>query len=107
MSQEIWSYSENEAVAAEAATAAKELAKAASCSAVGIDIGVERAGTHSEGGKLLISGPVDGYLAPDVAAEAISRAARELPPRAIHVGGTRNGREVAARVAAKLMVGCL
>ena len=107
MSQEIWSYSENVAVAAEAAAAARELAKAASCSAVGVDIGVERAGTHSEGGKLLITGPMNGYLAPDVAAEAISRAARELHPRAILVGGTRNGREVAARGAAKLRIGCL
>lgn len=107
MSQTIWSYSESIPIAEEVAFAANELAKVASFDHLVLEIGEPRDRLHSDTVKLLILGPAGSNPPPDVAAEAIFRAAKQFSPRVILVGGTRNGREVAARLAAKLRVGCL
>ncbi len=106
MIQTVWAYSENEAVSNEAASAALEVSRALSGEAVVVEIGALRPGTRSPGGRLLLKGPPpDG--SPEVAAQALAEAAKQAHPAAILIGATRNGREVAARVAAKLGAGCL
>ena len=106
MNPEVWAYSESEAVSNEVASAAADVA-AGSFQPVVIEVGGPRNGAMAPGAKLLIRGPAGSDASPEVAAEAIARAAKEKQPAAILVGATRNGREVASRLAAKLMVGCL
>ena len=107
MSPEVWAYSENEAVSNEVASAAAEVAKGSSAAPVVVEMGAVRAGAKAPGSKLLLRGPPSSDVPPEVAAEVLARAARQLQPMAILVGATRNGREVASRLAAKLSVACL
>jgi electron transfer flavoprotein alpha subunit len=107
VSPEVWSYSESEAVSNEVASAAADVARKSSASVVVVEIGASRSGVRGPGTKLLLKGPPGPEVSPEVAAEAIARAARQRQPRAILVGATRNGREVGARLAAKLVIGCL
>ena len=107
MSSEVWAYSESEAVSNEVASAAAEVARGCSCQPVVVDIGAGRSGVKASGAKLLLSGPAGPEVSPEVAAEAVARAAKQKQPLAILIGATRDGREVAARLAAKLHVGCL
>ena len=72
-----------------------------------VEIGSARSGVNAPGTVLLLKGPTSSDLQPEVAAEALARAARELQPLAILIGATRNGRELASRLASKLSVGCL
>jgi electron transfer flavoprotein alpha subunit len=102
----VWTYSDSVSVANEVATAGRELAKAAGLEATTIEIGEKRAGVHG-GSYLLLTGSGGRYDSPELAAEAIGRAAQQEKPKAVLVGATRNGREVAARLAAKLRLGCL
>jgi len=102
----VWCYSDMVPIANEAATAATEVAKAAGSEAATVEIGERRAGVNGDV-CLLLTGPAGGYTSPEIAAEAIGRAAQQQKPRAIIVGATRNGREVAARLAARLRLGCL
>jgi electron transfer flavoprotein alpha subunit len=102
----VWVYSESEGVSNEVASAAAEVARGAGAEVVVVDVGVERPGAFSPGGKLLLRGPPPDPT-PAAAAEALARAARELHPVALLSGATRTGREVASRFAAKLRVGCL
>jgi electron transfer flavoprotein alpha subunit len=104
---EVWAYSENEAVSNEVASAAAEVAKGSSFKPVVVEVGTSRSGVKAPGAKLLLRGPAGPEASPEVAAEAIANAAKQSQPAAILIGATRNGREVAARLAAKLMVGCL
>lgn len=106
MSQAVWAYSESESVSNETATAAAEVAKGFAAEPTVVEVGGPRQGVNAKS-KLVLKGPAAGEISPEVAAEAIARAAKQLQPAAILVGATRNGREVASRVAAKLMVGCL
>ena len=106
MTASVWCYSDMVPVANEVAAAASEIAKATGSEAATVEIGERRAGVNGET-CLLLTGPTGGYASPEVAAEAIGRAAQQQKPKAIIVGATRNGREVAARIAAKLRVGCL
>ena len=101
MSRAVWAYSENESVSNEVASAAAEVAKAASSEAVVVEIGGVRGGVKAPGGRLLLKGP-PGDPSPEVAAQALATAARQLQPLAVLVGATRNGREVASRLAVKL-----
>ncbi|MFI5404189.1 MAG: electron transfer flavoprotein subunit alpha/FixB family protein [Candidatus Gagatemarchaeaceae archaeon] len=96
----VWSYSENEQVAGEVAAAAAEIAKSLSAEAVAVELGSPRTGLS--GKKLVLTGLGAPAATPELAAEAISKAARQLGPAAILVGATRDGREIASRVAAKL-----
>lgn len=107
MTAAIWAYSESEHVANEVTTAAKGIADRLSGEAIVVELAAERPGVASSGNKLLIVGPAKEGLSPEVAAEAIFRAARTQMPAAVMVGGTRNGKEIAARLAVKLRVGCL
>lgn len=96
----VWSFSENEQVAGEVAAAAEEIAKALSTEAIVVELGAPRPGLS--GKKLLLAGPGSSAATPELAAEAISRAAGHFEPVAILVGATRDGRETASRVAVKL-----
>ena len=107
MSPEVWAYSENEAVSNEVASAAADAARGSSSVPVVVEIGGARSGVRAPGAKLILKTQGASGVSPEVAAEAIARAARQKQPAAILIGATRDGREVAARVAAKLMVGCL
>ena len=107
MTPAVWAYSENEGVSNEVASAAAEVAAGASAEAVVVEIGALREGARSPGAKLLLKGPDSLQVSPEVAAEALARAAKQAAPMAILIGATRNGREVASRLAAKLSVGCL
>jgi electron transfer flavoprotein alpha subunit len=107
VSQSVWVYSESEGVSDEVASAALDLSIAESAGPSVIDLGQARNGTHSPGDKLVLKGPPSYEASSQVAAEAIFRAAKEMRPAAILIGATRNGREVASRLAAKMQVGCL
>ena len=107
MTSAVWAYSDSEAVSNEVASAAAEVAKGASAEAVVVEIGALRGGVKSPGPRLLLKGPSSSDVSPEVAAEALARAARQAGPLAVLVGATRNGREVASRLAAKLSLGCL
>jgi electron transfer flavoprotein alpha subunit len=105
VSPEVWAYSESTSVAGEVATAAAELAKSGGWQAGSVEIG-ESEGA-SPGGRILITGPGGSQHPPDVAAEAIYRAAKQLGPKVVLIGATRNGREVAGRLAVKLGLGLI
>jgi electron transfer flavoprotein alpha subunit len=107
MNRAVWAYSENETVSNEIASAALDVARAASAEAVVLEIATVRPGIKASGAKLLIKGPESQNSLPEIVAEAIARAAKQLQPAAILIGATRNGREIASRLAAKLNVGCL
>ena len=107
MTPEVWAYSENVGVSNEVATAAADVAKGSSAGAVVVEIGAARGGVNAPGPVLLLKGPPQSDAAPEVAAEALARAAKQLQPMAILIGATRNGRELASRLASKLSVGCL
>jgi electron transfer flavoprotein alpha subunit len=107
VSLSVWVYSESEGISDEVASAALDISEPTSAGPSVIDIGQVRDGTHSAGDKLVLKGPPSTEPPPQVAAEAIFRAAKELRPASILIGATRNGREVASRLAAKLRVGCL
>lgn len=107
MNQAIWAYSENHTVSNEVASAAVEVARGASAEPVVLEVGLMRPETNAPGDKLLIKGPESADSPPEVAAEAIARAAKQLHPAAILIGATRNGHEIASRIAAKQKLGCL
>lgn len=106
MTTEVWTYSDNEGVANELVTAASELAKAIGGEAVALEIGRPREGVKAPA-KLLLKGTFGDGAGPEVAAEAAFRAAKSLQPGIVLTGATRNGREVASRLAAKLGWGCM
>jgi electron transfer flavoprotein alpha subunit len=89
------------------AFAARELARATSSESTVLEVGEPRGGVHADAAKLLILGPPAGEPSPEIVAEAIGRAAKQMKPSVVLLGGTRNGREIAARLAAKLGVGCI
>jgi electron transfer flavoprotein alpha subunit len=70
-------------------------------------VGSAREGVKSAGKKLLLKVRPGNPNSSDLAAEAIFRATKALNPSVILVGATRQGREVAAKVAAKLGAGCI
>ncbi len=106
MTGDVWSFSENAAVASEVALAAEGLAPAVQGGPVVVEVGRARDGVRGGGERLVLQGcPQDGPA--EALAECISRAAKSLGPAIILVGATREGREVAARLAVKLDVGCL
>jgi electron transfer flavoprotein alpha subunit len=73
-----------------------------------VEVSDERADAASFGAKLVVKGSLP-LTTPELIAEAIFRAARASSPApaAIIVGATKNGREVASRLAVKLARGCL
>ena len=107
MNRAVWAYSESVSVSNEVASAATDVAKAASAEVLVVEIGGLRPGVQSSGGRLLLTGPKGPHVTPSSAAEALGRAAKEMHPLAVLIGATRNGRETASRLAAKLRIGCI
>jgi len=107
MSREVWAFSESDSVANETLTAANEVANAISGKAVTVLVQGDSPGRASLGKKLILKGSAPSTDSPEFFAEAISRAAKQADPAVILVGGTKNGREVSARLSAKLARGCL
>ncbi len=107
MNPVVWAYSENETISNEVSSAALDVARGSSSEVVVIEVAEARGGVMAPGSKLVLKGPNSSDAPPEVVAEALSRAATQLQPLAILIGATRNGRETAARLAAKLRVGCL
>ncbi len=105
MSAKIWSFSESLPAANEAAAAAGGLAGAAggSFTVVGLEEGAGLAGDD----KLILKSSVPLRASPEAAAEALARAARESRPDVVLMGSTRNGKEIAARLAAKMGWPCV
>jgi electron transfer flavoprotein alpha subunit len=106
MSGGVWAYSENDGVANEVASAASQIAGGGPLGYQVVDIGQTRAGVKGTS-KLLIRGPSGPGVTPEDAAEALARAVKMSSPKVVLIGATRNGRETASRLAAKLKVGCL
>jgi electron transfer flavoprotein alpha subunit len=107
LSKEVWSFSENATVAAELATAASSLAGPMQGESFVVELGTLRDDVRGSGKKLLLKGAVQSGSSPEASAEAIFQAAKQLEPAVILVGATRNGREVASRLAVKMKAGCL
>jgi electron transfer flavoprotein alpha subunit len=104
---EVWAYSESESMANETLSAAGEVAKEVSGSAVSVVVSGDRPGIASLGKKIVLNGPPSMVQHPELVSEAIFRAAKERGPSVILVGGTRDGKEVASRLAIKMGRGCL
>ncbi len=107
MTLAVWAYSESESVANEVLAAANGIANSASGQVTVVEVSQARPRVATSGRKLVIRGPAQSERAPEVIAEAIFRAAKEAGPAVVLVGGTKNGKEVAARLAVKLERGCL
>ncbi|MGD0396667.1 MAG: electron transfer flavoprotein subunit alpha/FixB family protein [Nitrososphaerales archaeon] len=104
---EVWAFSESVTIANEVVSAAKEIAVACSGQAVVVEVGRARSSVSSPGKKLVIKGPGLTDESPEMTAGALYLAAREAKPAVVLVGATRNGKEVASRLAVKLGSGCL
>jgi electron transfer flavoprotein alpha subunit len=102
----VWSYSENDGVASEVASAAMEASNGSSPDVFVVEIGAVRPGVSAPGSRLLLKGPPPDSP-PEVVAEALFRACKEMQPKMILIGATRSGRETASRLSAKLDSGCL
>ncbi len=101
MSVKIWAFSESPRAANEVAAAASGVAGAAggTWAVVGLDgSGPELAGED----KLVLRGKTPLADSPERAAEALAQAAREGNPDVVLVASTRNGKEIASRLAVKL-----
>ena len=106
MSLKVWAVSELPESANEVASAAKALAE--SSGGAYTVVGFDGSGPLLAGeGKLVLKG--NGRLSdlPEAMAEAVAMAAKEARPDVILVGSTRNGKELAARVAVKLGRPCV
>jgi len=105
VSIKVWAFSESPEVANELAAAADAVAKPAGGGVT--VIGVNGTGPRLAGGaKLILRGPDSLSGSPELLAEALCRVAKEADPDVILVGSTKNGKEVAARLAVKLGRSC-
>jgi len=102
----VWAYSESDRLAGELSNAGHSLATASGGEMLLLEIGVARPGVLARR-KLVLRASSSMINSPEMTAEAIFRAAKRLGPSVILVGASRQGREVAARLAAKLGRGCL
>ena len=101
MTVKIWAFSESPAVANEVASSASALARAAggSFAVVGLDdSGPLLAGEE----KVVLRADTPLSSSPEAAAEALAKVAKEATPDVILVGSTRDGKEIASRLAVKL-----
>jgi electron transfer flavoprotein alpha subunit len=106
MSVKIWAFSESPPVANEMAAAAEAVANSVggSVTVVGLDeSGPQLAGED----KMLLKGKEPLSASPEAAAEALAQIAKESNPDAIFVGSTKNGKEIASRLAVKLSRPCV
>jgi len=101
MSVKIWAFSESPSVANEVASVASAIAGAVAggFAVVGLDdSGPLLAGEE----KLVVRADAPLSASPEAAANALAAAAREVNPDIILVGSTRDGKEIASRLAVKL-----
>jgi electron transfer flavoprotein alpha subunit len=106
MSFKVWAFSETPELANEVAAAAGGLASSAGggFTVVSLDgTGSALAGDD----KLVLNASSTLADSPDLAAEALARAARESNPDVVLIGSSRNGKEIAARLALKLGLPCV
>ncbi len=96
----VWAFSESATVANEAASAA--VAVAAPSGGSTTVVALDNEGGLAGDRKLVLKSKLQLGTSPDAAAEALAREAKESNPGVILVGSTRNGKEVAARLAVKL-----
>jgi len=102
----LWAFSESEAAANEVAAVSSVITSSAGGSYTVVSVDEAGAGLAGED-KIVLkgSGPLAG--SPEAAAEALAQAAMDANPDVILVGSTRNGKEIAARVAVKLGRPCV
>ena len=106
MSAKVWAFSDSASIANEVASAASAIAASTggSFTVVGLDnAGPELAGED----KVVLKSKTELAGSPEGVAEALARAAKESGPDVILVGSTRNGKEVASRLAVKLGRPCV
>ena len=101
MSSKIWVFSESSSVANEVASTAATLAASAggTMTVIGLD---DPAQPLAGDDKLVFRAQAHLADSPEAMAECLALAARDANPDVILVGSTRNGKEAASRVAAKL-----
>jgi electron transfer flavoprotein alpha subunit len=105
MSVKIWAFSESPSVANEVASVASMIAESAGggFAVVGLDdSGPLLAGDE----KLVVRADTPLSASPESAANALAAAAKEVNPDVILVGSTRDGKEIASRLAVKLSRPC-
>ena len=102
----MWAFSESEAAANDVAAVSSVLTSSAGGSYT--VVGVDEAGAGLAGeDKIVLRGTEPLAGSPEATAEALARAAMDANPDVILVGSTRNGKEIAARVAVKLGLPCV
>ena len=101
MSVKIWAFSESPSVANEVASVASAMAGAAAggFAVVGLD---DSGPLLSGEEKLVVRADTPLSASPEAAASALAAAAKEANPDVILVGSTRDGKEIASRLAVKL-----
>ena len=102
----VWAYSESEEAANEISAAANQIANAGGGQAVLVEAGAARTGVKAAS-KLVLKTTAEPPNLPEVVSEMIHRAALKFKPSVILVGSTRQGREVAGRLAAKMGTGSM
>jgi len=101
MSVKIWAFSESPSVANEMASVASAIAGAVG--GVFTVVGLDDSGPLLAGEeKLVVRANTQLSASPEAAATALAAAAKEASPDVILVGSTRDGKEIASRVAVKL-----
>jgi len=105
MTVKVWAFSEAPSSANEAAAAARGIAESAggTFTVVGVDDGLGLAGDD----KLILRSAAKLATSPEAAAEALARAVKEGGPDIVLVGATRNGKEIASRLAVKTGMHCV
>jgi electron transfer flavoprotein alpha subunit len=106
MSVKIWAFSESASVANEAATVATAIATAVGGTVTVVGLDDSGPGLAGED-KIVLSSKSPLADSPEAAAQALVQAAKELNPDLILVGSTRNGKEIASRLAVKLGRPCV
>ena len=106
MSVKVWAFSESPSVANEVASSASTIARAAggTFTVVGLDdSGPLLAGEE----KVVLKADTRLSTSPEAAADVLARLAKEANPDVILVGSTRDGKEIASRIAVKLGRPCV
>ena len=105
MSVRIWAFSESPSVANEVASVASAMAGAAGGGFV--VVGLDDSGPLLAGDeKFVVRADSPLSSSPEAAANALAAAAKEANPDVILVGSTRDGKEIASRLAVKLSRPC-
>jgi electron transfer flavoprotein alpha subunit len=104
---EVWAYSESQGLRLEIAGAAKSLTEESGGTPFLVNLAGKEEPEESPLPLLTVQSAGASLRSTEARAEALARAARARTPSLILVGATREGREVASRLAVKLKVPCL